>query len=399
MNANTAMPPVFPLSAIHGQPALVQALLLAAIEPQLGGVLIQGPRGTAKSTAARALADLLAPAPFVTLPLGASIEHVTGSLDLSKALAGHEVAFAPGLIAKAHEGVLYVDEINLLPDAIVDVLLDVAASGINHIERDGISHSHAARFVLIGTMNPEEGMLRPQLLDRLGLCVQLRNAQDPQLRSRIVKARLQFDLNPQGFVQTHGAQQQEIRTRLQQARARSQDATQLPWSDEVHEAVAQQCITAQVDGLRADLVMLRAARALAAWQNRLSITPEHVNEVAPLVLQHRAAEPQKSTANNTAPTTQSAPVPSPYPSTQSAAQPAEKTTSKESNRQQSPVDPTSQPPDPMPTQQGMNQPPPGWGLPQPVGATSFDASQADAMAKAAMEALAAKKARAPGLSK
>ena len=399
MNANTAMPPVFPLSAIHGQPALVQALLLAAIEPQLGGVLIQGPRGTAKSTAARALADLLAPSPFVTLPLGASIEHVTGSLDLSKALAGHEVAFAPGLIAKAHEGVLYVDEINLLPDSIVDVLLDVAASGINRIERDGISHSHAARFVLIGTMNPEEGLLRPQLLDRLGLCVQLGNAQDPQLRSRIVKARLQFDLDPQSFVQAHAAQQQEIRTRLQQARARSQDATQLPWSAAVHEAVAQQCIAAQVDGLRADLVMLRAARALAAWQNSPSITPEHVNEVAPLVLLHRAAEPQKSTTSNTAPTTQSTPAPSSYPTTQSAAQPADKTTSEESNHQQSSVDPTSRPPDPMPTQQGMNQPPPGWGQPQPVSATSFDASQADAMAQAAMEALAAKKARAPGHSK
>ena len=239
MSPNHDPAPVFPLSAIQGQPTLVQALLLAAIEPQLGGVLIQGPRGTAKSTAARALADLLAPAPFVTLPLGASIEHVTGSLDLSKALSGHEVGFAPGLIAKAHDGVLYVDEINLLPDAIVDVLLDVAASGINRIERDGISHSHAARFVLVGTMNPEEGMLRPQLLDRLGLCVQLDNAQDPQLRSSIVKARLRFDLDPQGFAQAHAAQQQEIRTRLQQARARSQDATQLPWSDAVHEAVAR----------------------------------------------------------------------------------------------------------------------------------------------------------------
>ena len=389
---------VFPLSAIHGQPTLVQALLLAAIEPQLGGVLIQGPRGTAKSTAARALADLLAPAPFVTLPLGASIEHVTGSLDLTKALAGHEVAFAPGLVAKAHEGVLYVDEINLLSDAIVDVLLDVAASGINHIERDGISHSHAARFVLIGTMNPEEGMLRPQLLDRLGLCVQLSNAQDPQLRSRIVKARLQFDLNPQGFVQAHAAQQQEIRTRLQQARARSQDATQLPWSDTVHEAVAQQCIAAQVDGLRADLVMLRAARALAAWQASPAITPEHVAEVATLVLQHRAAKPQKSTVSDSTPTTKSAPAPSPNPPSPSSELSAEKAVAAQNQHQQSPVNPKPQHADPMPTQQGMNQPPPGWGQPQPVSASSFDSSQADAMAQAALEALAAKKARAPGRS-
>lgn len=290
-------PPVFPLSAIQGQPALIQALLLAAIEPQLGGVLIRGPRGTAKSTAARALADLLAPAPFVTLPLGAAIEHVTGSLDLSKALAGHEVAFAPGLIAKAHKGVLYVDEINLLPDAIVDVLLDVAASGINRIERDGISHSHAARFVLVGTMNPEEGMLRPQLLDRLGLCVQLDNAQDPQLRSSIVKARLRFDLDPQGFVQSHAALQQEIHQQLAQARSRCRNPSELAWSDAVHEAVALQCIAAQVDGLRADLVMLRAARALAAWQGSHSITPAHVAEVAPLVLQHRTSQSHPDSAS------------------------------------------------------------------------------------------------------
>ena len=392
MNANTAMPPVFPLSAIDGQPALVQALLLAAIEPLLGGVLIQGPRGTAKSTAARALADVLAPAPFVSLPLGASIEHVMGSLDLSKALASHEVAFAPGLIAKAHEGVLYVDEINLLPDAIVDVLLDVAASGINHIERDGISHSHAARFVLIGTMNPEEGMLRPQLLDRLGLCVHLSNAQDPQLRSRIVKARLQFDLNPQGFVQAHAAQQQEIRTRLQQARARSQDATQLPWSDAVHEAVAQQCITAQVDGLRADLVMLRAARALAAWQNSPAITPAHVTEVAPLVLQHRSAEPRQPAPSS--PTTK--PAPTSKPPFQPDFHPSEANSASQRKHVEPPANQSSAPAAPPPPQQDLNQPPPGWGQAQPVSTTSFDASQADAMAQAAMEALAAKKARAPG---
>lgn len=389
MSPNHDPAPVFPLSAIQGQPALVQALLLAAIEPQLGGVLIQGPRGTAKSTAARALADLLAPAPFVTLPLGAAIEHVTGSLDLSKALAGHEVAFAPGLIAKAHEGVLYVDEINLLPDAIVDVLLDVAASGINRIERDGISHSHAARFVLVGTMNPEEGMLRPQLLDRLGLCVQLDNAQDPQLRSSIVKARLRFDLDPQGFAQAHAAQQQEIRTRLQQARARSQDAAQLPWSDAVHEAVARQCIAAQVDGMRADLVMLRAARALAAWQGSSAITAEHVSEVAPLVLQHRAAEPRQSVVSQ-APQ----PVPPaepPSPATSPATSPAN-----QGPRTELAADRSS--PSPAPAQQDMNQPPPGWGRPLPVATVSFDSSQADAMAQAAMEALAAKKARAPGQS-
>ena len=389
---------VFPLSAIQGQPALVQALLLAAIEPQLGGVLIRGPRGTAKSTAARALADLLAPAPFVTLPLGASIEHVTGSLDLSKALAGHEVAFAPGLIAKAHEGVLYVDEINLLPDAIVDVLLDVAASGINRIERDGISHSHAARFVLVGTMNPEEGMLRPQLLDRLGLCVQLDNPQDPQLRSSIVKARLRFDLDPQGFVQSHAARQQEIRQRLAQARSRCRNASELAWSDAVHEAVALQCIAAQVDGLRADLVMLRAARALAAWQGSHSITPAHVAEVAPLVLQHRAAQPDPGSASQPqqTPAGTASAVPAAPSSTdrKDRTEPGIQASASPSTASREPGATGSLPQDAGP---GLEQPPAGWGQAQAVSSVVFEPQQADAMAQAALEALAAKKARASGL--
>ena len=375
------MTPTFPLSAIQGQPQLVQALLLAAIEPQLGGVLVQGPRGTAKSTAARALADVLAPAPFVTLPLGASIEHVVGSLDLSKALAGNEVAFAPGMVAKAHGGVLYVDEINLLPDAIVDVLLDVAASGINQVERDGISHSHPARFVLIGTMNPEEGMLRPQLLDRLGLCVQLANAQEPQLRSAIVKARLRFDRDPAGFLQAHAAEQAQLTQRVRQARTRCTDAAQLPWSDAVHDAVASQCIGAHVDGLRADLVMLRAARALAAWQGSDAITAQHVGQVAPLVLLHRAGQPQQppqQPAQSRQPRTPSPSTapPAPQPEPGKAAQRADE--------------------QPQPPAPGMQQAPADWGQPQPATSLPFAAAQADAMAQAAMEALAAKKARAPG---
>ncbi|MGE8319166.1 MAG: ATP-binding protein [Comamonas sp.] len=374
------MTPTFPLSAIQGQPQLVQALLLAAIEPALGGVLVQGPRGTAKSTAARALADVLAPAPFVTLPLGASIEHVVGSLDLAKALAGHEVAFAPGLLARAHGGVLYVDEINLLPDAIVDVLLDVAASGVNRVERDGISHGHAARFVLIGTMNPEEGMLRPQLLDRLGLCVQLANAQEPQLRSAIVKARLRFDLDPAGFVQAHAAEQARIAARLQQARARCADGGQLPWSDSVHDEVARQCIAARVDGLRADLVMLRAARALAAWEGSEAIEARHVAEVAPLVLLHRAAQAPAEATPRPAPAPSPALVPPPSPS--SAPSPADRTAD---------ARPASL------SSSGLQQPPAGWGEPQPLASTPFAAHEADALAQAAMEALAAKKARAPGL--
>ncbi|WP_196365710.1 ATP-binding protein, partial [Burkholderia mallei] len=194
-----ALPAAYPFSALIGQAALQQALLLVAVDPGLGGVLVSGPRGTAKSTAARALAELLPEGRFVTLPLSASDEQVTGSLDLASALADNTVRFSPGLVARAHLGVLYVDEINLLPDALVDALLDAAASGVNTVERDGVSHSHAARFALVGTMNPEEGELRPQLLDRFGLMVELANCYDAATRQRIVKARLAFDLDPHGF--------------------------------------------------------------------------------------------------------------------------------------------------------------------------------------------------------
>jgi len=283
----TALPALFPFAAIAGQPQLRQALLLAAIDPQLGGVLIEGPRGTAKSTAARALAELIEGAPFVTLPLGASLEHLAGTLDLEHAMAGNAVRFAPGLLARAHGGVLYVDEINLLPDALVDVLLDAAASGVNVVERDGISHRHAARFVLVGTMNPEEGQLRPQLLDRLGLCVQLANVGDAAQRQAIVKARLAFDTDPEGFRARHAAQQADLAQRLRAARTLLQQPGALPWPDQVHAAASDLCIAAQVDGLRADIVMLRAARALAAWEAAPAVLPRHVQDVAELVLVHR----------------------------------------------------------------------------------------------------------------
>ncbi|PAX17003.1 magnesium chelatase [Vandammella animalimorsus] len=286
--ASAALPPLYPFAALQGQPLLQQALLLAAIDPAIGGVLIEGPSGTAKSTAARGLAELLEPgAPFVTLPLGASLEHLAGSLDLGRALAGHSVQFAPGLLARAHGGVLYVDEINLLPDALVDVLLDAAASGVHRVERDGISHSHAARFVLIGTMNPEEGALRPQLLDRLGLCVRLGGLHDAAQRQRIVKARLAFDADPIGFRARHAAAQQALAAQLQAARQRLHSADALPWSDAVHAAAAEHCLAAQVHSLRADMVLLRAARALAAWEGAAHIGTQHVDQVAELVLAHR----------------------------------------------------------------------------------------------------------------
>lgn len=284
---DAALPPLFPFAAIAGQPQLCQALLLAAIDPQIGGVLVEGPRGTAKSTAARAVAELIAGAPFVTLPLGASLEHLAGSLDLHQALAGQAVQFAPGLLARAHGGVLYVDEINLLPDALVDVLLDAAASGVNVVERDGISHRHAARFVLVGTMNPEEGQLRPQLLDRLGLNVRLGNLCDLAERQAVVRARLQFEADPAAFRARHAQAQTALAAQLQAARARLQVPGALPWSDAVLQTAGTLCVAAQVDGLRADLVLLRAARAQAAWQGDAEVTPAHVQAVAELALVHR----------------------------------------------------------------------------------------------------------------
>lgn len=276
--------PAFPFAALIGQPLLRQALLLAAIDPAIGGVLVSGPRGTAKSTAARALAALLPGAPFVTLPLAASLEQLVGTLDVEGVLQDGRLRLAPGLVARAHGGVLYVDEVNLLPDALVDALLDVAASGVNTVERDGVSHQHAARFVLVGTMNPEEGELRPQLLDRFGLSVGLDNPSEAQLRVAIMRVRLRFDENPLALAQAHAAEQQALVDAVASARAVLAD---LAWSDEVLHHAAGCALAAAVDGLRADLVMLRAARALAALQGRREVTTADVDAVAELALAHR----------------------------------------------------------------------------------------------------------------
>ena len=260
--------PHFPLSAVVGADDLKLALYLTAIDPKIGGVLIEGPRGMAKSLA-RGLADLLASGQFVTLPLGATEERLVGTLDLDAALSDGRAQFSPGVLAKADGGVLYVDEVNLLPDHLVDLLLDVAASGTNLIERDGISHRHSAKFVLIGTMNPEEGELRPQLLDRFGLNVALSGHTAPTERGQIIRRRLDFDSDPLPLLRAVGEhQQQSLRERCEMARSL---LASIPLDDEALALITERCFAAGVDGLRADLVWLRAARAHAAWRGANAI--------------------------------------------------------------------------------------------------------------------------------
>jgi magnesium chelatase subunit I len=312
--------PHFPLAAVVGADELKLALCLTAIDPKIGGVLIEGPRGMAKSTLARGLADLLASGQFVTLPLGATEERLVGTLDLDAALGEGKARFSPGVLAKADGGVLYVDEVNLLADHLVDLLLDVAASGVNLVERDGISHRHSARFVLIGTMNPEEGELRPQLLDRFGLNVALSGQTLPEQRGQIIRRRLDFDAAPEAFCAQWAEPQVALKARCESARALLPG---IELDDHSLASITERCFAAGVDGLRADLVWLRAARAHAAWRGARAITAEDIDAVAEFALRHRRREAQPPQP----PTSQESPrqPQPPEQATEQAPQPADGT--------------------------------------------------------------------------
>ncbi|WP_234391143.1 magnesium chelatase subunit D family protein [Nocardia suismassiliense] len=283
----------FPFSAVVGQERLQLALILCAVHPGIGGVLVRGEKGTAKSTVVRALAQLLPPvvdetgarpARLVELPVGATEDRVVGSLDLERVLRDGEQAFRPGLLAAAHHGVLYVDEVNLLHDHLVDVLLDAAAMGRVHIERDGVSHSHPARFVLVGTMNPEEGELRPQLLDRFGLTVDVAASRNVDVRMAVVRRRLDYEADPAGFAESYAAADRAVAERILGARDR---VAQVRLDDGELRRIAALCAAFDVDGMRADLVVARTATAHAAWRGADTVTEDDVRVAAELALPHR----------------------------------------------------------------------------------------------------------------
>jgi magnesium chelatase subunit D len=315
--------PVYPFAALVGQELLKKALILNAINPRLGGVLVRGEKGTAKSTAARGLAALLPPIPMVAncafhchpeqaelmcdpcrtrlapgeelpvryrpmpvvdLPLGTTEDRLLGAIDLEKAIKTGEKHFEPGLLAAAHRGILYVDEVNLLDDHLVDVLLDAAAMGVNVVEREGISFEHPARFILVGTMNPEEGELRPQLLDRFGLCVEITGLPNLEDRMAVVTRRLAYEENPEDFACQWEADQERLRENIISARERLFRVT---YTEDILRLITMICLDQGVDGHRADIYMLKTAQTLAAYHGREEVRPEDVREAALLVLPHR----------------------------------------------------------------------------------------------------------------
>lgn len=308
----------YPFTAVVGQADLRLALLLNAVSPAVGGVLVRGEKGTAKSTAVRALSALLPhvdvvpgcrfscapaapdpacpdgpheagpgaerPARMVELPVGASEDRLVGALDIERALAEGVKAFEPGLLADAHRGILYVDEVNLLHDHLIDLLLDAAAMGASYVEREGVSVRHAARFLLVGTMNPEEGELRPQLLDRFGLTVEVAASREPAQRVEVVRRRLAYEDDPAGFAVRWAGDESEVRARVVAARAL---LPQVALGDTALLQIAATCAGFEVDGMRADIVMARTATALAAWAGRTSVLKEDVRQAALLALPHR----------------------------------------------------------------------------------------------------------------
>jgi magnesium chelatase subunit D len=317
------MRPDFPFSAVVGQDDLKLALVLVAVDPTIGGVLITGERGTAKSTAARGLAALLPKtpegkvAPFVELPIGATEDRVIGSLDISRVLQDGSTELRSGLLARADGGVLYVDEVNLLPDHIVDLLLDAAASGWVTVERDGISAGEAAEFVLVGTMNPEEGELRPQFVDRFGLCVQVRGLHVHDTRIAAIRRRLSFDDQPASVLEAMQPAEHALREGIVAARER---LSTLPITDGHLSVVAALSVEHQLDGIRGDLAIIKTARALAAWQAEPEIRDEHIHRAAQLALSHRTRQ-KKSKSQPRAPTSLNPPDPN-RASAQSEAAPS-----------------------------------------------------------------------------
>ncbi|NJM71137.1 MAG: magnesium chelatase ATPase subunit I [Scytonema sp. RU_4_4] len=314
---------VFPFTAIVGQEEMKLALLLNVIDPKIGGVMIMGDRGTGKSTTIRALADLLPEIPVVAndpfnsdpsdpdlmsdevrqqleqgadipivqkkvqmvdLPLGATEDRVCGTIDIEKALSEGVRAFEPGLLAKANRGILYVDEVNLLDDHLVDVLLDSAASGWNTVEREGISIRHPARFVLVGSGNPEEGELRPQLLDRFGMHAEIHTVKEPPLRVQIVEQRSEFDQNPPEFLEKYKQQQEELQQNIVNAQ-KLLPSVRMDY--DLRVKISEVCSELDVDGLRGDIVTNRAAKALTAFEVRTEVTVDDIRRVMTLCLRHR----------------------------------------------------------------------------------------------------------------
>ena len=306
----------FPFSAIVGQDQMKRSMILTAIDPTIGGVLVFGDRGTGKSTAVRALAALLPEisvidgcpvnsefakdvpdwaqnvskksvkrqTPVVDLPLGVSEDRVTGALDIERALTKGEKAFQPGLLARANRGYLYIDEVNLLEDHIVDLLLDVAQSGENLVEREGLSVRHAAKFVLVGSGNPEEGELRPQLLDRFGLSVEVTSPTDIEERVRVIERRDAFERNPKRFIEKWATAEAAFQERILAARSALKSVKS---PKKILRDCADLCVSLGADGLRGELTLLRAGRALAAYEGATALERSHLSSIAPLALSHR----------------------------------------------------------------------------------------------------------------